>query len=780
MTHPPYTEYHHPLEHDEDRRRMWLILGLILVLVPALVIGGVLAAMWVFKPGDRAELGAPVDGQLRNTYPTKPSAGWRLNGDDVFAGAQFVRPDPSSTQYNGAGFLDFGDVLVTKAVLPQTDRQADLVGIDAATGEVLWSNSDTGFDPVCADELLGDLLVCLGQEAVFGPPESAPPPMVSFVRVSDGRVDHALRAPEEASMVVVDGSDVYTLGYRFMAKGDGTNLAAAWSRTASGDGAGDSCPGSGDTAYYGVVDGIAYEGSDTGVTLVDANDGERLVGSDPQAPAFFRGKGFVGRACEIRSSSLDITTVVYRSDGSVLRIVDSDAGAAEPWLVTDSGNVPLIVGDTAYDFESGERLWTATGGDVRIDRIIGEVALGYRVTTDANGNSSRGSLAGFDLSTGAQLWGTDVEGSIDMSDGQRVMIGESGELIALNLATGEREWELPMGAYAAKPAGAGFAVAEPDSITFYPPTGGASSAPGALPAVEAQPAGEGGLITKCGRTPELRPIEYRAENGALVVKMEIKARCPGGDIVSTNRLRVTIRDDNSVICSGLFDFSADPLILGGDGAEPTVVDLTFGDGSIWRHPNTLGPDSGSGNGDPGGTTSAPASGNELVDCEDEGTSTGPDEVDSGPSVPSGKETTATAGTDCRDGDALDALRVQVDADRPFVQSRLADRWIAQISAKRPGLVAPEVDGRMVTWTPCEILRQHLRMRLEYPEVRLVWSDEWRTFDLNGWWVTFAGLTFTGPDEANAWCDQRRIPVDECFAKVVSNSRDSRGTTKYRR
>jgi hypothetical protein len=261
--------------------------------------------------------------------------------------------------------------------------------------------------------------------------------------------------------------------------------------------------------------------------------------------------------------------------------------------------------------------------------------------------------------------------------------------------------------------------------------------------------------------------------------MEFKARCPGGDIVSTTRLRVTIRDGDSIICSGTFDFSADPLILGGEGAEPAVLELTFGDGSIWRHPSSLGPKGGAGD-DPNGTTSAPASGDEIVDCEDEGTSTGPDEVDDGPRTPSGGETKTTGGTECVDRDALDALRVQVDADRPFVQSRLADRWIAQLSSKQPGLVAPDVDGRVLTWTPCEILRQHLRMRLQYPEVRLVWSDEWRTFDLQGWWVTFAGLTFDGPDQANGWCDQRAIPVDECFAKVVSNSRDSPGTVKYRR
>lgn len=770
-----------PAPRKPSGRRQTVIIAA-LILVPVLVIGAVLATMLVFTSRDGADdLGAPVAGQLRNTYPEKPTAGWRLDGDDVFDRAEFVRPDPTASRYSGAGFLDFGEFLITKARLPRTDRPSELVAIDAANGEVLWSNSDAGFDPVCAEKLLGDLLVCLGKEAVFGPPGEGPPPMVSFLRTSDGRVDHALRVSEDASMVVVDGSDLYTVGYQYMARGGLDDLTAAWERSFPNDSVDDGCPGSGDSTYYGAHDGVAYFGSDVGVVLADARDGRRLVAGEPQSPEFFRDKGFAARECGSVVPGLDIKTVVYAGDGSVLHTVDSTSGAAAPWLVADTGDVPLIIEDTAYDFTSGDRLWTAEGDPVRIDRIVGDVALGYESRTDANGNETRGTLTGHDVSTGDLLWTSGFEESVSMSDGQRVILGESESLTSVNLATGERDWQLSgVSAYSAAPAGAGFAVAEADSITFYPPTGGPSVAPGRVAAQGDGAAGAGGLITKCGRTPELRPIEYRAENGALVVKMEIKARCPGGDIVSTNRLRVTVRDGDSIICSGIFDFSADPLVLGGDGAEPTVVDLTFGDGAVWRHPNTLGPKGGSGSGDPTGTTSAPASGDELVDCEDEGASSGPEEVDDGPHTPSGGQTTSTEGTGCADDDALNALRVQVDTDRPFVQSRLADRWIAQLSAKRPGLVAPEVDGRVVTWTPCEILRQHLRMRLQYPEVRLVWSDEWRTFDLRGWWVTFAGLTFAGPDEANSWCDQRAIPVDECFAKVVSNSRDSSGSTKYRR
>lgn len=63
-------------------------------------------------------------------------------------------------------------------------------------------------------------------------------------------------------------------------------------------------------------------------------------------------------------------------------------------------------------------------------------------------------------------------------------------------------------------------------------------------------------------------MQYRAENGSLMVTMEVKARCPGGDILSTDRLRVTIRDQLGRICSAVFDFSDDPVVIGEKERSP--------------------------------------------------------------------------------------------------------------------------------------------------------------------------------------------------------------------
>ncbi len=380
------------------------------------------------------------------------------------------------------------------------------------------------------------------------------------------------------------------------------------------------------------------------------------------------------------------------------------SGANGPMLVSPGADVPYLLGDGAYDFTTGERRWTVSGGppDVSLEAIIGDVVLGNAPGSNGYGD---GPLAAYDLASGQLLWTNDGGGTIGMSDGARVLVGREQGTVAINLTTGQEDWLLAgQEILDLAQAGDGFASVSKQEFVYYPPTGGPSVAPGRGERPGSVDAGgEGGLITKCGRVPEMRPVEYRAESGALVVKMEVKATCPGGDVITTNKMRITVRDGRGTICSGVFDFSSNPLTLGGEGSEATIVELRFDAGSILRHPNTLGDRSGS---DPGATT-ANAKGDELVDCEDQGTSAGP--PGGNPPKSTGTKVFADeAGAvgDCgSDAEALQALRVQVDGDRPVVQSDLADRWVAQLSSKQPGLVAPDTDGvRMVTWTSCEILR----------------------------------------------------------------------------
>lgn len=762
----------------------WLRRPAALLVIGALVIVAALGGgyLLVQRLTGSSDSGGAVAGQLRGSFPVKPTADWVLPSDSVYDRAQLVRPDPTSHQYSRPGFIDLGDTLITAAIQPNTDREATIVAVSAALGSIMWKSADVGFKPVCASATIDGLLPCLGKIAAFGPPGSAPPPYVYFLRMADGSIDHKLEVPENTRAVEVEGSAVYTMGYdadrsaRFITRGTAGDLTADWRKSypISDNGA---CPGSGDTLIDGVTAGVVFSGNDSGVVAARVGDGNQLFPTPVTELEIFAHQGLIGRVCNGGDPN-DVDTIIADSDGTILRTVQDTTWAAEPWLVNPAEKVPYVIGRSAFDFASGEKLWTAPdGGGSDLRTMIGDTVLG--------GGLRGGPLAALDLATGQQLWTRDDLDDAEwrLSDGRRVMVATGDGLQAVDLGSGRTEWTLPgidsrhfIGA-----AGLGFAYSTNDAITYYGPTGGPSAAPGRGADTPASETGDNRPITKCGRTPEMRPVSYRAENGALVVIMEVKARCPDGDIVSTDRLRVTIRDHLGRICSGVFDFSQDPLILGREGSEPIIVELTFERGTFTRHPNTIGgqrgapPDSGT------VVTESNASGTEIVDCSDEGTSYGPDSSDGPRSTGGGAISKGQERADCgSDADTLDALRTQADADRPFVRSSLADRWVAQLSSKRPGLVAPDVDGLMVTWTPCEILQQHLRMRGQYPEVRLVWSDEWRTFDLAGWWVTVAGVTFPDADAANDWCDTRAIPVDECYAKVVSDSRDSQGSTKYRR
>ena len=68
-----------------------------------------------------------------------------------------------------------------------------------------------------------------------------------------------------------------------------------------------------------------------------------------------------------------------------------------------------------------------------------------------------------------------------------------------------------------RPAGNGFAVASDDAIVYYAPTGGAA---GTTPAPQTGTESTQ-LVTKCGKAPEMTPVQYRTDTVGLVVRMEL-------------------------------------------------------------------------------------------------------------------------------------------------------------------------------------------------------------------------------------------------------------------
>lgn len=125
--------------------------------------------------------------------------------------------------------------------------------------------------------------------------------------------------------------------------------------------------------------------------------------------------------------------------------------------------------------------------------------------------------------------------------------------------------------------------------------------------------------------------------------------------------------------------------------------------------------------------------------------------------------------------ATPAARLQEIAqqDRGDLSGGLNNRWAAQLSAKQPGIFA---EGR--TWTEADILAEHEQLRARFPQSRLVMSTQWPVFSLQGWWVTVMAGGFSSPDAANDWCRSNGFSPDHCFAKLISTTASSEGSTKY--
>ena len=268
---------------------------------------------------------------------------------------------------------------------------------------------------------------------------------------------------------------------------------------------------------------------------------------------------------------------------------------------------------------------------------------------------------------------------------------------------------------------------------------------------------EGVNVSRCSDLPEATATRTRTDPDGLFVTLRITSSCDDGDVLSSNRLRIAVRDKTTDVASGYFDLSRSPIAVppndGSAGASAFTQDFRFPADAIWQMPSTGQADF-------------------AVDISDEGSSS----ASSGQLRNSNAAIQAAAAAPPRTGNAdeaaLRALRAQAEADRADVRNRLADRWIPQVSSKQVGLFA---DG--IRWDNAAILREHMALRLRYPDVRLLWSGDWSTFTLRDWWVTVVGVTFPDGDAAVGWCHGNGFDHDHCFGKLVSLTHPIDGSTK---
>lgn len=695
--------------------------------------------------------GEPEDAPV--SFATAPAPRWSAEADAVLPGGSFVRPDPAAMEFLHPGAISVEGLLITAVVDQNRDRFGTLAAYGASDGALRWT-TPLGVRPSCSETAVDGLLPCLADDRLH------------VVRLSDGVIVRSQPVNMGSRPATID-DDLLLLDYAAASRGTPDDPASRWGQYY--DVIDDNCFGPNDSQQFGVMGSVAYYGSGNGAIVLDVSDGDAIA-RNVQDIAEYPGQGLVGRTCDGQPMILDSRGRDHNSTFA------PQVGRPADALLDGDDDGPIILGDSAYEFDSGRTVWTVAGAS--LDTVVGDTVLGH--------NADGGPTTAYRRSDGSPLWSADLTGRPIATDGKYVLYDSSG-LTAVDLATGAIVWSDPgFHRHAFDVVDNGIVAStwttlrfvSPDIPDAASPAGGADTESGdPIAAYESSDA----VLTRCGRTPTMTPVEYRAEQGGLTVRMEVAAACPTGDIVSTDALRVTLVDAGATAASAVFDMSSSPLYLPPStrGSDTVTVDFTFGPGTFYRMPNALGTTDVA-----GGTVARPTSG-QIVECYDEGTSSGPGSVSAtqvatAPSAPVRSDRAALPANVDPEQMALDALRAQARADMPFVVDRLANRWVAQLSSKRPGLRAPDITGPDVTWDYRAILDQHLRLRLQYPEVRLVWSDDWSTFTIRGWWITVAGATFGDADAANRWCDDRNIPTDECFAKIISDTRGPEGTTKYRR
>lgn len=299
---------------------------------------------------------------------------------------------------------------------------------------------------------------------------------------------------------------------------------------------------------------------------------------------------------------------------------------------------------------------------------------------------------------------------------------------------------------------------------------GDDGAPGKDPTTDGVTRTNDGLtsfVTSCGKVLDIVPTSARSKGNALNVALEIHPVCPEGEWIDAKLMRISLHDEGgAVLAAGNVDAAGAErrVFVPGFTSPASRVNVDFRRGAGWVSPDWLDQEISAGSvvvgcHVPEGTSGRPADEDELDQDLERSLAAAP--------LPVGRETRDTA---------LAALRRQARLD-DYAVSLLEGSWVPQLSSKTAGTFDALDQHR---YSLADIYQQFLDLRLKYPNVRLLYSTDWSSYTLDGFWVVIAGVPYVGPDEPNRWCDERGIATSQCFAKQLIRDGAPEGTTKHRR
>ena len=274
-----------------------------------------------------------------------------------------------------------------------------------------------------------------------------------------------------------------------------------------------------------------------------------------------------------------------------------------------------------------------------------------------------------------------------------------------------------------------------------------------------------GAVKACSSMPTFTITSVEDGQGELKVQGTMATSCAEGDFLAGSSNQVLVysstsptggADVDSLVASGTFDLSSEPLIIPNGGR---TVTLRFGEQHYFRTAKDL-----------------ELKGLSVKPSFDRGSSssvTSKSSTNSPMTVAS--STSSNANQEAQDEQAAgDAIGWQVKHDYPIVMNSMRGKWTPQLSSKQVGLVA---EGQ--TWTNRSILAEFLKTRQANPKAVIIDTSQWPVYDVGGWWVTLSGELYDDADQANAWCDAQGYDSDHCLAKRIESNGTSQGTTKTR-
>jgi hypothetical protein len=259
---------------------------------------------------------------------------------------------------------------------------------------------------------------------------------------------------------------------------------------------------------------------------------------------------------------------------------------------------------------------------------------------------------------------------------------------------------------------------------------------------------------------------WQDADGAIRATVLVDNGCEIGQRLDDPSVAFALTGNGVTVADATFDFSSRPVVVPAFGrgeAEIVFGPETFVDLAAIETLG-LGGDAMAGTSSLGLTysyvctdapgASAPSAGGEVA-----GVATG---------------TPVTPGA-LTESDALARLQEISAADRDLVESEVVNRWVPQISSKKPDVTLP--NGTV--WDAVSILDDHRAWRQRFPRVRLLWSGDYSTFEAADFWVTIVAVPFDSPEGALGWCDMQALPAEDCYAKLVSHTHPNEGSTELR-